>query len=302
MEQGDVARWRHQMGQGITPWANQPGRVGEVGTSSWLMLTGAPSPDVNMALVYDNGPHVLSSVLTNIEHLGCPALVSLAGDGKTRAHDLTGAWKGVGEMPMMTAELTQAPHAPDPRVRRAGPGDEEAVRALLAEAYGLSPEIAGVCTEILQRPVDTMTIWLLEDDGQAVGLDRDGLPSSRRRLDLVHGHTGRIRAARLRAFFAGRGPGRRAEEWRQYRSARSNARRAAALCGNGLAARRGLADLYQRRLGTVLALTALHPSSRPGSALLAKQQYDRKLRIYDAVMTASAPLAGAHLQDTGSAR
>jgi GNAT superfamily N-acetyltransferase len=168
MEQGDVARWRQQMGQGIAPWASKPGMVGEVGATSWLMLTGAPSPDVNMALVYDDDPDVLSSVLKKIEQLGCPALVLLAGDGKTRAHDLAGAWEGVGEMPMMTAELTQAPHASDPRVRRAGPGDEEAVRDLIGEAYGLSPEIASICTEILQRPVDTMTIWLLEDDGRAV--------------------------------------------------------------------------------------------------------------------------------------
>jgi isopentenyl diphosphate isomerase/L-lactate dehydrogenase-like FMN-dependent dehydrogenase len=119
MEQGDVARWRQQRGQGIAPWASKPGMLAEVGASSWLMLTGAPSPDVNMALVYDDDPDVLSSVLKNIEQLGCPALVLLAGDGKTRAQDLTGAWEGVGEMPMMMADLTQAPHAPDPRVRRA---------------------------------------------------------------------------------------------------------------------------------------------------------------------------------------
>jgi hypothetical protein len=86
------------------------------------------------ALVYDDDPDVLSSVLTNIEQLGCPALVLLAGDGKTPAQDLTGAWERVGEMPMMTADLTQAPHAPDPRVRRAVPEDEEAVRGLIVEA------------------------------------------------------------------------------------------------------------------------------------------------------------------------
>jgi GNAT superfamily N-acetyltransferase len=168
MEQGKAALWRQQMGQGIAPWASKPGMVGEVGASSWLMLTGAPSPDVNMALVYDDAPNVLASVLENIEQLDCPALVLLAGDGKLRAHDLTGAWEGVGEMPMMMADLTRAPHASDPRVRRAGPSDEEAVRDLIADAYGLSPEIASICTDILHGPVDTMTIWLLEDQGQAV--------------------------------------------------------------------------------------------------------------------------------------
>ena len=43
-------------------------------------------------------------------------------------------------------------------------------------------------------------------------------------------------------------------------------------------------------------------SPRPRSALLAKQQYVRGVGIYDAVMTASAPLAGANPYDTGSTR
>jgi GNAT superfamily N-acetyltransferase len=168
MGQDDVARWRKQMGLGIEGWGSGPDMVYEVRQNSWLLLSGAPSPDVNMALIYDDDPEVLSDVMGEIERLGCPALVLLTGDGLKRVGDLPAVWAGVGVMPMMTIELARAPLAEDVRVRRAGPDDVEVVAGLLAESYGLSREIAGICTEVLRNSSDAMTIWLLEHDGEAV--------------------------------------------------------------------------------------------------------------------------------------
>jgi GNAT superfamily N-acetyltransferase len=168
MEQDDVAGWRKQMGQGIDAWASGPGGMHVVDEGFWLMLTGAPSPDVNLALVYDDDPAVLSTVVTHIEQMGCPALLLLAGAARARVGDLPETWAGVGELPFMTIELAQAPRAADARVRRAGPADVEAVAGLLADAFEMPPEIARVCTEVLTTPSDTMTIWLLEQDGEPV--------------------------------------------------------------------------------------------------------------------------------------
>lgn len=164
----DVARWRKQMGLGIEGWSTGPDMVYDVRPNSWLLLSGAPSPDVNMALVYDDDPEVLADAVGAIERLGCPALVLLTGHGLKRVGDLPAAWAAVGVMPMMKIELARAPLAEDPRVRRAGPEDVEAVAGLLAESYGLSREIAGICTEVLRKPSGSMTIWLLEDHGEAV--------------------------------------------------------------------------------------------------------------------------------------
>jgi GNAT superfamily N-acetyltransferase len=168
MEHDDTARWRQQMGRGIADWAKAPGMLHEADASSWLMLSGAPSPDVNMALVYDDDPDVMSSVLSSIEQMNCPALLLLAGAGKSGAGHLAGNWSGVGEMPMMAIALAEAPVATDTRVRRAGPADADVVTGLLADAYGMSREIARIPVTVLAPPSDSVTIWLLEQDGEAV--------------------------------------------------------------------------------------------------------------------------------------
>jgi GNAT superfamily N-acetyltransferase len=168
MQQDNIERWRRQMGRGIADWASAPGMLHEVKATSWLMLSGAPSPDVNLALVSDGDPDILSAVVEKIEQMGCPALLLLTGEGIARASDLTEAWKRVGVMPMMFVELARAPHSADPRVRRAGPADVETVTALLADAYDLDRDIARIPAGALTTPSDAISIWLLEQDGVAV--------------------------------------------------------------------------------------------------------------------------------------
>lgn len=99
--------------------------------------------------------------------MNCPALL-LAGPGKSRAGDLTETWTEVGEMPMMAIDLADAPLAPDARVRRAGPADVDVVTSLLADAYGMEAEIARIPAAVHTTPSDTITIWLLEQGGEAV--------------------------------------------------------------------------------------------------------------------------------------
>ncbi|GAA1147083.1 GNAT family N-acetyltransferase [Nocardioides aquiterrae] len=165
---GEVARWRLQMGTGIGPWADHRGMVHAVDESRWLLLSGLPSPDVNLAMVYDADPAVLAGTLAEIDAMATPALVLLAGAGAERVGDLADPWLHVGEMPMMTIELASAPLRADPRVRPAGPEDREAVASLLADAYHMSPDVVWVCVDPLDRTSETMGIWVLEDDGVAV--------------------------------------------------------------------------------------------------------------------------------------
>ena len=165
---GDVARWRMQMGAGIGPWVDHPGMVHRVEATWWLSLSGLPSPDVNMALVADGDPAVLAEAVGRIDAVSAPALVLLAGDGRSRAGDLAEPWMAVGEMPMMSIDLDVAVRRPDARVRRAGVEDREAVMGLLADAFAMSPDVLSICVDPLERQSEVMGIWVLEDDGEAV--------------------------------------------------------------------------------------------------------------------------------------
>jgi GNAT superfamily N-acetyltransferase len=164
----EIARWRGLMGTGLGPWADRAGMVHRVEATSWLLLSGVPSPDVNMAVVHDEDPAVLADALREIDAIGTPALVMLAGPGTARAGDLTEPWLNVGEMPMMSIDLEAAPRRPDARVRRAGPADRGAVMGLLAEAFQMAPEVVEVCAGPLERPTGTMAVWVLEEDGETV--------------------------------------------------------------------------------------------------------------------------------------
>jgi GNAT superfamily N-acetyltransferase len=165
---GDVARWRTLMGAGIGPWVDHPGMVHRVEPTSWLSLSGLPSPDVNMALVHDDDPGVLADAVRRIDEMRAPALVLLAGEGRSRAGDLAEPWMAVGEMPMMSIDLDAAVRRPDGRVRRAGRDDREAVVGLLAEAFQMTPDVLSICVGPLDRQSEVMGIWLLEDDGEPV--------------------------------------------------------------------------------------------------------------------------------------
>ncbi len=165
---GEVARWRMLMGAGIRPWTDHPGMVHRADEACWLALSGLPSPDVNMALVADGDPAVLAGALKEIDEVGAPALVLLAGAGRSRAGDLADPWLSVGEMPMMSIELEAAVRRADARVRRAEAGDEAAVMGLLVDAFQMAPEVVSICTDPIARQGDVMGIWLLEDDGEAV--------------------------------------------------------------------------------------------------------------------------------------
>jgi len=161
-----LARRRTQMGDSIRGWGVIPGAVSEVSDRHWLLLSGAPSADFNIALVQTPDPAVLDHVVARVQQIGAPALVCLTGDARDDA--MPEGWQPVGTMPFMAADLEQVPLATDPRVRLAGPDDVDVTTRLLADAYGMPEEIARLAVE----PVVTgaskagrsdMRFWLVED-------------------------------------------------------------------------------------------------------------------------------------------
>ncbi|MCW2498692.1 MAG: hypothetical protein JWN87_368 [Frankiales bacterium] len=160
------ARWRSAMGHGASVLAVVGGHA-QVEPGWFVALSGLPDPDANLALVHHDDPAALAAVLREVERVGAPAAVILAGDGTALAARLPAGWDHVGAMPFMTLALASAAVAADPRVRPAGTADGDAVVALFGAAFGLAPEVAEMIRPLIHAGAPTR-VWLLEDDGQPV--------------------------------------------------------------------------------------------------------------------------------------
>ena len=168
MDQNELALRRTQMGWVCAALATGTDMEYQVDAGWWLGLTGAPSPDVNMALLHQRDSSALAEELRRIEARGCPAFVMPAGDGRSLESELPDGWEPVGTTPMMAADLATTPTAPDPRVRLAGPDDIDALTDLVVESYGMPREIAAITMEPLGRDGTGLHAWLLEEDGRVV--------------------------------------------------------------------------------------------------------------------------------------
>lgn len=168
MDRNDLALRRTQMGGVCSALATGTDMEYQVEAGWWLVLTGAPSPDVNMALLHQRDSAALTEVLRRIAASACPAFVMLAGDATSLEGELPDEWEQVGTTPMMAADLATTPTAPDPRVRQAGPHDVETLTNLVAESYGMPREIAAITMGSVLGGGAGIRVWLLEEDGQVV--------------------------------------------------------------------------------------------------------------------------------------
>jgi len=165
----ELAHRRTMMGTAAQGWVSSPTMFGSVGPRSWSVLTGSLAPDMNMALIHSADPELLVEPLTQIARRTCPAILMLAGAGKTLADQLPATFQLVGSMPIMAADLSSTPGERDPRVRRAGREDEATVTDLISDAYGMDREVAALATApLLAEGSKAMSIWLLEVGGEAV--------------------------------------------------------------------------------------------------------------------------------------
>jgi GNAT superfamily N-acetyltransferase len=167
VDETELEKRRAQMGKSCLSFiANSPGSTGDQGVGWWVALSGAPSPDLNAALVDTGEEATAARTLRRVEEAGFPTLFMLAGAG--RGFDLGENWQHVGEMPFMSSSLGSGQLRPDDRVRRAGAADFAAFVELCAATFGLAPQVAAVITETLDAKDDATKIWLLVEGGQAV--------------------------------------------------------------------------------------------------------------------------------------
>lgn len=156
------------MGRGILPWMTGPDMVASVDDTSWLLLSGASSPDMNFAFLHSEDPDRLREAVTEIERRGLNALLMLAGGGKALAPLVPGTFQHVGQMPMMSKPLDDQ-DVDDERVRRATSDDRAAVEAVILAAYGLPRDAVELAVAPLGQPAGgPLSIWVLEQDGEVV--------------------------------------------------------------------------------------------------------------------------------------
>lgn len=169
MDEQELALRRTQMGRAAVrmavgqsgEWLIEPGR--------WMMLTGVPAADSNMAVIQSADPAALASTLERVAARRLPVVLMFAGDGLGQASALPTGWVDAGFAPVMAVDLTATPFRPDPRVRRAGPQDVVAVRQLIMDAYSMTEEIAGSVLEFVREVDDpVLRLWVLESGGEPV--------------------------------------------------------------------------------------------------------------------------------------
>jgi hypothetical protein len=144
-----------------------PQPIIDEGAGYWMMLSGSPSADLNVALVTSAEPTTLVGVLEQVIASGFPTLFMVGGD--CRSTEIPGSWQHVGDMPFMSLDLDSADIYTDSRVRQATEDDVDDVCSVMGEAFGLS-------TALLHDPIahalsditGPMKIWLLVQDNIAV--------------------------------------------------------------------------------------------------------------------------------------
>jgi GNAT superfamily N-acetyltransferase len=168
VDRTDVVRHRDQMGQAAGSMLHGgPAPVVDRRAGYWLALSGAPSPDMNMALVSGGGRATVDKVLEQVTGSRTPTLFMLAGD--CQGEVLGEPWEHVGDMPFMRSDLSPEHLAPDPRVQRATPTETDVVCDVMAEAFGLGADLlVDVIGGVLRDATGATSIWLLVDGQEPV--------------------------------------------------------------------------------------------------------------------------------------
>jgi GNAT superfamily N-acetyltransferase len=159
---------RSRLGVGARWLAAGPGGSWQQGDGYWWALSGAPSPDVNLAAVWTPDLAVLRQVEAAVREAGCPAVLSLAGPARSLSDQLGEQWSPVGSLPVMALPLEQAARRTDARVRLATPDDVDALTGLVGAAYGLGDEAAGAALRAIGAGDEGCAVHTLVEDGRPV--------------------------------------------------------------------------------------------------------------------------------------
>jgi GNAT superfamily N-acetyltransferase len=167
VNEAELSLRRGQMGRSArTLLGLGPHSVQDQGPGYWVALSGAPSPELNMALVASAEPAAIATTLRKVEESGYPTLFMLAGG--SRHSELGAPWQHVGDMPFMASAMSEEHLTRDERVRRATADDFEAVSELLGTSFGLARELSDLMAGLVKLEVTVGTIWLLVEEDTPV--------------------------------------------------------------------------------------------------------------------------------------
>ncbi len=168
MDPVEIDNRRMQMGRGAGAMLiGGPAPLVDEGEGYWIALSGAPSPDMNMALVSAAGADVAARTLERVTDSGTPTLFMLA--GACLSFELPTPWQHVGDVPFMASTLDGEYLRSDPRVRQALADDADIVCAVMCEAFGLAREVMiDVITAVVDDDDGPTKIWLLTEGDEVV--------------------------------------------------------------------------------------------------------------------------------------
>jgi GNAT superfamily N-acetyltransferase len=158
----EAAVLRDELGASAALWADAHHQVE---ADRWVAKSSAPTVDYN--LVVCHGPHESGVVAQSVEEIGAgtvPTVLALAGEALGSAQPVVDAgWVCVGERAFMARP--GRPSTADPAVRLATHDELPAVRAVLAETFETTPELAMAAVPDPATWPPGTEIWLCEEDG-----------------------------------------------------------------------------------------------------------------------------------------
>lgn len=163
-DERDLVRLRTLHGRSTVAWVGEGLHL--VTDTHWLALSGAPHADYNLALCHGpEGGDALVSCIDTVTARRRPAIIALGGEAKDRVEPLTQAgWVPVGSAPLMTVG-TDAGRT-DAAVRPLADIELPVAQNLVAETFGLPPDIAEVALTTAPDRVPRRTVWGLFHDGR----------------------------------------------------------------------------------------------------------------------------------------
>lgn len=193
----EVDALRSAYGMSTAVWAHA---LHEVTPTWWIALSGTSSADYNTALVHGPDAHdVLPGLLDQIDAMGRPALVCLAGEGLGAGQVLVDrGWVAVAALPLMHGE--PRPGAADPDVRPLTEDDLEAARGVLSATFHVPEDSAAALYHPGLTAREDALVWgLFDPELVSCGVDMevgDDLYVGWA-LATAPGHQGRRYGARL---------------------------------------------------------------------------------------------------------
>jgi ribosomal protein S18 acetylase RimI-like enzyme len=153
----DLPRLRSVLGASTALWAREP----RIEAAGWLALSGARGVDYNVALCHGaTEGELIRRSIEEINAARAPGLIMVAGDALGEVqHLIDASWVCVGSVPFMSIDLAGFEAEADPGARRLERGEMDEARALVADVFGIGPELADVAIPDAALETPGQAVW-----------------------------------------------------------------------------------------------------------------------------------------------